>query len=81
MLNPRLPSLGAWSTALRTYLPSGERTLHAARDQRPVRYARALHSDAQTQWQSLQLRTTPRGQEQRHVIKYTLVCQRGKQNG
>ena len=33
MLNPLLPSSGTWSTALRTYLPSGERTPRAAQDQ------------------------------------------------
>ena len=43
VLNPRLPSSGAWSTALRTYLPSGKRTPLAARDQCPVRYTRVLY--------------------------------------
>ena len=50
VLNPRLPSSGAWSTELRTYLPSVERTPRAARDQRPLRYMRVLYSHVQTQW-------------------------------
>ena len=35
LLNPRLLSSDAWSTALRTYLPSGEQTPRAARDHMP----------------------------------------------
>ena len=55
VLNPQLPSSGAWSTAPRTYLPSGELRPCASRDQRPVRYAHASYRDARTQWQSRQL--------------------------
>ena len=43
VLNPWLFSSGAWSTALRAYLPSGEQTPLAAQDQRPVRYTRVLY--------------------------------------
>ena len=72
VLNPRLLSSGAWSTALRTHLPSGKGTPCAAGDQRPVRYPCALYSDAQTQGLIWLL--------QHHVVEsnvalYTLVRQ------
>ena len=61
--------------AMRTYLPSGERTPRAARNQRWVRYAHAL---VMRKHNGKPATKTPRGREQHHVNKYTLVRQRGQ---